>query len=66
MTKAQEKKAKNNYLDMKADDLGDLWKSYRDRKLTPDELVHFNLVREVYKEKTGNSLLKNTYDEKGK
>ena len=66
MTKAQREKLKSELSGKKADYLGDIWKIYRDKKLSDSELIEFNIMREVYKEKTGNALPKNTHDAKGK
>ena len=66
MTKAQEKKIASVYEDMKAEDIGDIWKIFKDKVLDKDELAKFDILRAVYKDKTGNSLAKNTHNEKGK
>lgn len=51
---------KDKYESMSADRLGDIWKIYRDKKLTEDQLAVFEILRKVYEVKTGRKLTPNT------
>ncbi len=60
MTRAQLKKVREQYKEFSVDKLGDIWKIYRDKKLSPDELQMFDTVRDIYHSKTGKKLTKNS------
>jgi len=50
---------------MPPDILADIWKRNFNRSLEDDEMEQFEIVRKVYKEKTGKELPKHTSKSKG-
>ncbi|MEA3453613.1 MAG: hypothetical protein U9R12_01640 [Candidatus Caldatribacteriota bacterium] len=45
--------------------MSEIWKVNRAKKLSPEEMDQFNLMRTLYKERTGREMPKHSLEQKG-